>query len=47
LLGEAVEGEAPTIWRKDWTAMIAYCEGIESLGLGLDVCGYMYRLLAI
>jgi hypothetical protein len=22
LLGEAVEGEAPTIWRKDWTAIV-------------------------
>lgn len=23
LEGEAVEGPAPTIWRKDWTAIVA------------------------
>jgi hypothetical protein len=38
--GEAVEGETPTIWRKDWTAMLIVSIIVECIG-----CGCMYKCL--
>jgi hypothetical protein len=41
LLGVAEEGETPTIWRKDWTAML-----IVSMNFGCIGCGCIYKRLS-
>jgi hypothetical protein len=38
--GEAEEGETPTIWRKDWTAMLIVPINFEWIG-----CGCVYKCL--
>ena len=35
--GEAEEGETPTIWRKDWGAIIGCCSG-GVVGKMIEVC---------